>query len=162
MPEGTVRELQGVRAAVLIEQMYQELEVWYPVYRLREAGCKVVLVGSQRSWAEVIRTQKAPQRRLQHCRQPGVHERLAAGEADQAGAEAQRFDLVEIFIDLGAAQVNQPVIFGRGFYVAMLAGQVAQRAGIEPQRVQRSEGDLRPWLALGREERVLKLARIQL
>src|SRR5437588_12820168 len=40
-------ELQGKRAAVLIEQMYQEMEVWYPLYRLREAGCKVVLVGPE-------------------------------------------------------------------------------------------------------------------
>src|SRR5437868_7069645 len=40
-------ELQGKRAAVLVEQMYEELEVWYPVYRLREAGCKVVLVGPE-------------------------------------------------------------------------------------------------------------------
>jgi protease I len=38
-------ELKGRRAAVLVEQMYQEMEVWYPVYRLREAGCKVTLVG---------------------------------------------------------------------------------------------------------------------
>src|SRR5262249_10329604 len=29
-------ELQGERAAVLIEQQYQEMEVWYPIYRLRE------------------------------------------------------------------------------------------------------------------------------
>ena len=35
-------ELQNVRAAVLVEQMYQEMEVWYPIYRLREAGCKVI------------------------------------------------------------------------------------------------------------------------
>src|SRR5437667_4726869 len=27
--------------------MYQELEVWYPVYRLREAGCKVALVAPE-------------------------------------------------------------------------------------------------------------------
>ena len=40
-------ELQGKRAAVLVEQQYQELEVWYPVYRLREAGCKVTLVGPE-------------------------------------------------------------------------------------------------------------------
>ena len=40
-------ELQGKRACVLVEQMYQELEVWYPVYRLREAGCKVTLVGPE-------------------------------------------------------------------------------------------------------------------
>ena len=35
----------GKRVAVLVEQQYQELEVWYPVYRLREAGCQVSLVG---------------------------------------------------------------------------------------------------------------------
>jgi protease I len=38
-------ELQGRRVAVLVEQQYQELEVWYPVLRLREAGCNVTLVG---------------------------------------------------------------------------------------------------------------------
>ena len=27
--------------------MYQELEVWYPIYRLREAGCKVTVVGPE-------------------------------------------------------------------------------------------------------------------
>src|SRR5262245_32816982 len=40
-------ELQGKRAAVLVEELYQEMEVWYPVYRLREAGCKVTLVGPE-------------------------------------------------------------------------------------------------------------------
>src|ERR1700735_304674 len=40
-------ELQNVRAAVLVEQQYQEMEVWYPVYRLREAGCKLTLVGPE-------------------------------------------------------------------------------------------------------------------
>src|SRR6516225_411445 len=40
-------ELHGKRAAVLVEQMYQEMEVWYPVYRLREAGCKVTLIGPE-------------------------------------------------------------------------------------------------------------------
>src|SRR5437667_504380 len=40
-------ELQGKRAAVLVEQQYQEMEVWYPVYRLREAGCKVTVVGPE-------------------------------------------------------------------------------------------------------------------
>lgn len=36
-----------VHVAVLVEQQYQEMEVWYPVYRLREAGYKVVLVGPE-------------------------------------------------------------------------------------------------------------------
>jgi protease I len=40
-------ELREVRAAVLVEQMYQELEVWYPLYRLKEAGCKVTVVGPE-------------------------------------------------------------------------------------------------------------------
>src|SRR5262249_47625379 len=45
--EVLMAELQGKRAAVLVEQMYQEMEVWYPVYRLREAGCRVTLVGPE-------------------------------------------------------------------------------------------------------------------
>lgn len=39
--------LQGKHVAVLVEQQYQEMEVWYPVYRLREAGVKVTLVGPE-------------------------------------------------------------------------------------------------------------------
>ena len=40
-------DLTGKRAAILVEQQYQEMEVWYPLYRLREAGCKVTLVGPE-------------------------------------------------------------------------------------------------------------------
>ena len=36
--------LTGKRIAVLLEHQYQEMEVWYPVYRLKEAGAEVVLV----------------------------------------------------------------------------------------------------------------------
>jgi len=39
--------LKGVRVAVLVEQKYEELELWYPVYRLREAGAEAVLVGPE-------------------------------------------------------------------------------------------------------------------
>ena len=39
--------LSGKRVAVLVEQKYEEMEVWYPVYRLREAGCVVELVGPE-------------------------------------------------------------------------------------------------------------------
>jgi protease I len=38
-------ELKGKRVAVLVEKLYEDLELWYPVYRLREAGCDVKLVG---------------------------------------------------------------------------------------------------------------------
>src|SRR5436305_70620 len=40
-------KLSQVRACVLVEQQYQEMEVWYPLYRLREAGCTVTLVGPE-------------------------------------------------------------------------------------------------------------------
>ena len=40
-------ELKGKSVAVLIEQQYQEMEVWYPYYRLKEAGATVVMVGPE-------------------------------------------------------------------------------------------------------------------
>lgn len=38
--------LQGKRVAVLAENMYQELELWYPLLRLREAGAETFVVGT--------------------------------------------------------------------------------------------------------------------
>lgn len=38
-------EYQGRRVAVLVEKFYEDLELWYPVLRLREAGCQVTIVG---------------------------------------------------------------------------------------------------------------------
>jgi protease I len=36
---------QGKRVAVLVEKLYEDLELWYPVLRLREAGYAVTIVG---------------------------------------------------------------------------------------------------------------------
>jgi protease I len=35
------------RLAVLVEQKYEELELWYPVLRFREAGARVSLIGPE-------------------------------------------------------------------------------------------------------------------
>ncbi len=35
------------KVAILVENDYQEMEVWYPLYRLREAGYETVLTGPQ-------------------------------------------------------------------------------------------------------------------
>lgn len=40
-----VDQLAGKRVAVLVEKLYEDLELWYPVYRLREAGAEVTIVG---------------------------------------------------------------------------------------------------------------------
>lgn len=34
------------RAAILVEDLYQDQEVWYPLFRLREAGAKVTAIGT--------------------------------------------------------------------------------------------------------------------
>jgi len=38
--------LQGKRIGILAEELYQELELWYPLLRLRGLGAEVLVVGS--------------------------------------------------------------------------------------------------------------------
>jgi protease I len=39
--------LPGKRVGILVERQYEDLELWYPYYRLREAGCVVSLIGPE-------------------------------------------------------------------------------------------------------------------
>jgi len=41
-------EIQSKKVIILVEEMYNDLEFWYPYYRLKEAGVQVVVVGSAR------------------------------------------------------------------------------------------------------------------
>ena len=41
-------ELSGKRIAILIEDVYNEFEFWYPYYRMKEAGAQVTVVGTGR------------------------------------------------------------------------------------------------------------------
>ncbi|MGH7903139.1 MAG: type 1 glutamine amidotransferase domain-containing protein [Candidatus Dormibacteraceae bacterium] len=42
-------KLEGIRVAILAEDLYEDLELWYPYYRLKEAGADVKVVGSGRA-----------------------------------------------------------------------------------------------------------------
>jgi len=39
-------DLTGKRIAILAEELYEDLELWYPALRFREAGAEVTIVGT--------------------------------------------------------------------------------------------------------------------
>jgi len=39
-------ELEGKKIGILVEEMFNTHEFWYPYYRLKEAGSEVVVIGS--------------------------------------------------------------------------------------------------------------------
>ncbi len=39
-------ELEGKKVVIPVEDMFNTFEFWYPYYRLKEAGCQVVVMGS--------------------------------------------------------------------------------------------------------------------
>lgn len=43
------QEMAGKRIAILAEDLYEDVELWYPYYRLLEAGADVKIVGSGRA-----------------------------------------------------------------------------------------------------------------
>src|SRR3989449_11743307 len=42
-------ELEGRKVAILAEDLYEDLELWCPYYRLKEAGAEVKVIGSGRA-----------------------------------------------------------------------------------------------------------------
>lgn len=41
-------EIKGKKVGILVEELYQELEVWYPLLRLKEAGGEVHVIGPEK------------------------------------------------------------------------------------------------------------------
>jgi len=39
-------EITGKRVVIPVEELFNTFEFWYPYYRLKEAGCEVVVMGS--------------------------------------------------------------------------------------------------------------------
>lgn len=46
-PAKSPKKRAGTRIAVLAENIYEDLEAWYPILRFREAGCEVVIIGPE-------------------------------------------------------------------------------------------------------------------
>lgn len=41
-------EIKGKRVAIFLEDLYEDLEFWYPYYRLQEAGAEVAVIAPQK------------------------------------------------------------------------------------------------------------------
>ena len=74
----------------------------------------------------------ALERVAQHGDDVGIHERLAAGEADLAHGPLPVLDLIEIGDRLGAGDVGEAVVVGARFDIAIAAGDIAEAAGVDP------------------------------
>lgn len=66
-------ELFGRKIIILVEQMYNDREFWYPYYRLKEAGAEVLVVG--------------PVAGLTYSGAAGIHAKSDAAAAEISGAD---------------------------------------------------------------------------
>jgi hypothetical protein len=69
--------------------------------------------------------------------------------------------LVEIGLGLGERQVDERVVPRRAFDIAGLAGQIAERARVDPQRLQPIKRDVRPPLALRGDVKIAEFGGIE-
>jgi hypothetical protein len=69
--------------------------------------------------------------------------------------------LVETGLGLGKRQIDERIVPRRAFDIAGLAGEIAERAGVDPQRLQPLQRDMRPPFALSRDAKVPEFGRIE-
>src|SRR5260370_732228 len=74
-------------------------------------------------------------------------DRHPAGEADQFVAGPKELDLVWVCGDFAGAKITGVVVFRRVFDMAMPAGEIAGRPGVNPQLIERFGRDRGPPLA---------------
>src|SRR5579884_1259049 len=84
-------ELAGKKVAVLAEDYYENLELWYPVLRLREAGAQVTIVGPKAG--ETYKSKEG-----------------YPAKADVAAADVRAADFDAVVIHGGAHYVDQEVV----------------------------------------------------
>src|SRR5262245_14064008 len=70
---------------------------------------------------------------LQHADNVGVHKRLAAREPDLNRWGGQAHSLAQKPLNVPTSQIDEAVVLGRGFDIAVVAGDIAKRARVEPK-----------------------------
>ncbi len=97
-----------------------------------------------------------------HTDHLGVHERLAAREGDLCDRPAECFDFFKIRLDLGAGHIDEGVVGGRAFDIAICAGDVAECTCVEPERLRLGQRHGCAGLAFGCHVGVLKFPQVGL
>ena len=92
-----------------------------------------------------------------HVKQARIHERLATSEADLFQRLAKGSGLIQIGRHLLRRDIDKQIIARAAFDIAIGAGDVAERPGIDPKRLQALQRDSGAAFALGGHERVLEL-----
>ena len=105
---------------------------------------------------------KAPvERQGQHGDDVGVHEGLAAGEPDFPRAQVQIPNLVQLRLYVAEREIFKPVVRRARFDIAVGALDIAERASIEPERLQPPKRHLGPPGAVGGDIGIAKLGGVE-
>ncbi len=102
------------------------------------------------------------QSRFGHGQHIAVHKGFAASKADLARTQSLQLNFVHQRQRIGQGEVHQPVIAWAGFDIAVDALDVAQRAGVDPKRLQALKSHLCTLFPFGGHLRVGKLLRVQM
>jgi hypothetical protein len=98
---------------------------------------------------------------LGHRQHVGVEEGLASGEADLARPQSEPQRSRREGAGFGGGDIDEPVVGRARLDIAVGAGDVAQRAGVDPQRVQPLERHLGARRALRGQVGIAELAPVE-